>query len=79
MAQDFWVDESDNPYPAIRHRSHPEFMGSHAEIMTLAQAQRRIKEICRSHRQHWLAVMHRQLDQTPKDIIQDAIYAGRTE
>jgi truncated hemoglobin YjbI len=47
--------------------------------MTLAQAQRRIKKICREHRQHWLAVMHRQLDQTPENIVKDAIYAGRTE
>jgi hypothetical protein len=40
--------------------------------MTLTEARREIKEQCRQHRQHWLAVMHHQVDQSPEAIIREA-------
>jgi hypothetical protein len=79
MAKDFWVDSSDPPYPAIRHRSYPGFDSRYTEVMTLAKARREIKQLCRQHRQHWLAVMHYQSDRSPEAIIQEAIEAKRTE
>jgi acetylornithine deacetylase/succinyl-diaminopimelate desuccinylase-like protein len=73
MAKDFWIDSSDPPYPAIRHRSYPTFDPRFNDAMTLTEARREIKEHCRSHRQHWLAVMHHQVDQTAEAIIEEAL------
>lgn len=72
MANDYWVDHSDPPYPAIRHRSYLTFDPQYNELMSLSAARREIKEKCRSERQHWLAVQHTQLAQTPEVIEMDA-------
>jgi hypothetical protein len=79
MAKDFWIDESDPPYPAIRHTSHGEFDSSHHKVMSLTEARREIKEQCRQHRQHWLAVMHHQVDQSPEAIIREAVESKEAE
>jgi hypothetical protein len=75
MAKDFWIDSSDPPYPAIRHRSYPSFDPKFNDLMTLTEARREIKEQCRQHRQHWLAVMHHQVDQSSEAIIREATTA----
>lgn len=74
MAADYWIDESDPPYPQIRHRSHPDTNTGYVkeEFFTLRQAKEEIKKTCRSHRQHWLAVMHHQLEQTPEKLMAEA-------
>lgn len=72
MANDYWVDYSDPPYPAIRHRSHPLFDHKYNPLISLSAAKREIKEKCRVERQHWLSVMNRQISLTPEDIQQDA-------
>lgn len=77
MANDFWVDQSDPPYPAIRHTSHSEFDSSHHEVVSLSTARRRIMEICRDHRNHWLAVMNHQVDQSREAIIKEATESKR--
>lgn len=79
MAKDFWIDSSDPPYPAIRHRAYPTFDAQYDEALTLPEARKQIKERCRTERQHWLAVMHHQVDQSPEDIIREALAAGKTE
>lgn len=79
MARDFWIDESDPPYPAIRHRSHPSFEERFSDLMSLTTARQQIKEKCRVERQHWLAVMHHQIDQGAEAIIQEAVEARGTE
>lgn len=72
MAKDFWVDYDDPPFPAIRHRSHPRFDSRYTELVTLTQARREIKEKCRQERQHWLAVMNRQVSLSSQTIERDA-------
>lgn len=79
MAKDFWIDSSDPPYPAIRHRSYPSFEPRFSEVLTLTEARQQIKETCREHRQHWLAVMHHQVDQSPEQIIKEALDARKVE
>lgn len=79
MARDFWIDESDPPYPAIRHISHPNFEERFCTVLSLTAARQQIKEKCRIERQHWLAVMHHQVDQGVDSIIREAIEARRTE
>lgn len=79
MAKDFWIDQSDPPYPAIRHRSDLGFEPEYTEVMSFAEARKQLKIICREHRQYWLAVMNYQLQQTAEDIIREAVEARRTE
>lgn len=79
MARDYWIDSSDPPYPAIRHIKHPSFEEGHSVIMSLTEARQGIKEKCREERQHWLAVMHHQVNQSIESIIREAIDARRVE
>lgn len=74
MAKDYWIDDSDPPFPQIRHRSHPDTNAGYVkeEFFTLNEAKREIKEQCRQHRQHWLAVMHRQVAQTSAQLVAEA-------
>lgn len=79
MAGDFWIDQSDPPYPAIKHRLHPDFDKEvNVELMTLTRAKRELKAICRSHRQHWLAVMHYQTSRDLRAITAEAVEARNT-
>jgi hypothetical protein len=79
MAKEFWIDHSDPPYPAIRHRSHPQFEPQFTDLMTLIQARNEIKEQCRRERQHWLSVMHHQIDISGDRIIREAKEARETD
>lgn len=71
MANEYWIDYSDPPYPTIRHRSHPLWDYKYNDLLSLTGAKREIKEKCRAERQHWLAVQHRQTSLTPEAILQD--------
>ena len=79
MAKDFWVDYDDPPFPAIRHWSHPRFDPNYNDLVTLTQARKEIKEKCRQERQHWLAVMHRQVSLSGQTIERDAQAARKPQ
>lgn len=79
MAKDFWVDQSDPPFPQIQHRGHPNFEPEFCELMSLTEARRTVKETCRQHRNHWLAVMNHQVSRSANDIVKDALAAGKIE
>lgn len=74
MAKNYWIDHSDAAFPAIRHQTHPSFgwEGGPDDLMTLSEARREIKETCRDHRRHWLAVMNYQLSRKAEDLIKEA-------
>lgn len=72
MAEEFWIDYSDPPFPAIRHKWHPSFDSRYHELMTLTKAREEIKERCRQERRHWLAVMKIQLSLNSTDIMNEA-------
>lgn len=71
MARDYWIDSTDPPFPAIRHKSHRNFDERWDELLTLTAARQQIKDTCRENRKHWLSVMENQLGQTAEEIQQD--------